>query len=80
MLNKILKSIPEHIWIFEYICALMCVVGFFLPPTAVIDGSVLVMVGLIEGSVILLYTLKHISEWLKISRGDDDDIDDETEE
>lgn len=54
MAELIIKGTPVWMFFIMLVCILLVVVGFALPPTAVIDGSVLTAVGELMGFGLLV--------------------------
>lgn len=93
MAKALLKGSPWYIHAAIIVSMALIIAGFTIPPSGVIDGSVLTAVGELLGGVTLITFVSHIPQYLeagykaKITHGnttveisDDDDDDEKAEE
>ena len=66
MAELIIKGTPVWMFIIMLVCILLVVVGFALPPTAVIDGSVLTAVGELMGFGLLVDFVEKLPAIIKL--------------
>lgn len=66
MAELIIKGTPAWMFIIMAVCVILVVVGFAMPPTAVIDGSVLTAVGELMGFGLLIDFIEKLPAIIKL--------------
>lgn len=66
MAELIIKGTPAWMFIIMTVCVILVVVGFAMPPTAVIDGSVLTAVGELMGFGLLIDFIEKLPAIIKL--------------
>lgn len=66
MAELIIKGTPAWMFVIMAVCIILVVVGFVIPPTAVIDGSVLTAVGELMGFGLLIDFIEKLPAIIKL--------------